>query len=73
MKRYEATVRWDHKGKYPKSAFVIVTGTSFATAAQRAIREVKRNAPGSMRETDGASVLVSMVLVTKVKNMKEVD
>jgi hypothetical protein len=64
MKSYYVDIRWDHKGnRYPCSEHLRVSGTSIATAANKAIRQVKKTNRASWREPAGASVRIDVLVI----------
>ena len=72
MKTYYVDVRWAHKGMgYPRDAHVRVKGTSLATAANKAVKLVKKTNNATWREPVGATIRVNIYIVDNGKEAND--
>jgi len=71
MKTYSVDVRWAHKGnRYPVAAHLRVKASSYAIAANKAIKQIKKSNSASWREPVGASIRIDICIID---NGKEAD
>lgn len=60
MKTYLVSLKWDHLGRYPRSQEVRVKACNLSAAVGRALRDIKKGNPRSMREHNGATYRIDV-------------
>jgi hypothetical protein len=74
MRRHSVTIRWDHLGRYPKSATVEVNASSLSGAASRAVREIKgslKTTGGGWREIEGSTFSIRVLVGPRIGPKKK--